>query len=375
MHNKPKLVMSNFDSLNNDKYSAHRIMLTGLDQLDDDDTDYIKNVIKKGDHVYVRFNYENNKYEVMRHNNIIGMLPENLIDNKEDFFYRLGYVEVCHKSISPKKKSIEVLLYLKDPNGILPLPSPSVNEREIAVIETEYWKEVWNSDWSLIPFTDELVYRFPELYGSNKLLDEIETDVDLQFNSFIGSFLKGELITEDDVEKKIMDSPSFEVIIENKKKREFAKKILWHRIKSYMSHKCYTFLESRKYIDGVNRENTCNEKKYEPHFRLSYIDSEGKNISKIINHNNLDISIVGMRYRENYEQLLEQIREDVSLIIRVDKDNKYDSTALGFYLEDGNLVAMYLKRISHSLNCSLPVGSLEQQYPTPKMVMSIALFL
>lgn len=332
--------MSDYNYSSNDKYSVLQIKLEGLEQLGNNDKIYIKRTLRKGDHVYVRFNYENGKYEVMRHDNIIGYLPESVIGDREDFFDKLGYAEVSNKSISLFNKRIEVCLYLKDENGVLPLPFPSVNERKVSVIETDLWKGDWNSDWSLIPITDELVYRFPELYGSDKLLNDIETDVDLHFNYFIGEFLSGNLRTEYDVEQKIMNSAAFEVIIENNHKRDIAKRILWHRIKSYMSHKGYAFLTPNT-EDNNGSHNVDNS--YEPHFHLDYRKEDGSHVTKTVNHSNMNVSVMGMKYRDNYRQLLDKVQKGVELTIKPDPNNEYDDTALGFYLDDGELVG-YVSR-------------------------------
>ena len=57
----------------------------------------------------------------------------------------------------------------------------------------------------------------------------------------------------------------------------------------------------------------------------------------------MNVSVVGMRHRENYQQLQNEIKEGTVLTIKHDIANEYDDTAIAFYTKNNELVG-YVSR-------------------------------
>ena len=112
-----------------------------------------------------------------------------------------------------------------------------------------------------------------------------------------------------------------------------AKEVLRKRVESYMDCRGFEFEKSDE-----PKQAQAIAKEYQPHFTIRCVTPDGESVARTINHHNMNMFVVGLKYRENYEDLLHDIRKGTKLIIKHDSTNDYDDTALGFYLEDDRII-------------------------------------
>ncbi|MBO4565570.1 MAG: HIRAN domain-containing protein [Bacteroidaceae bacterium] len=73
------------------------------------------------------------------------------------------------------------------------------------------------------------------------------------------------------------------------------------------------------------------EKEYEDHLEIVYRDAKGMVQSKPIKNKNVSSFITGLRYRENYEELLDALKEGMKVSLIPEPDNPYDPNAIAIY--------------------------------------------
>lgn len=325
-----------------DTYTKKDVKLIGIENLNEEDQGYAFTTLSEGDHVYARYDFDNDKYEVMRHDHIIGWIPNSFIEDREQFFDKVGAIVVKKISNSIfRRKGIDVTIYLEDETGVESLPDYPMEDRKISVIDTDYWEGDWNEDWDINVFTDELCYKFPKEYEDNDTYTKIGSYVNLRYDFFVTDFLSGRIQTQNELEDCIDD---LKYTIEDDALLAVGKKVLRKRIDSYLAHKGYTIHNYSPQAEENNDESKHSDfKRYEPHFQISYKNENGHHVTKTINHSNINISVVGMKHRENYQQLLNEIKEGTELTIKPDPSNDFDDTAIAFYTKDNMLVG-YVSR-------------------------------
>lgn len=324
-----------------DTYTKEVVKLVGIDDLDEEQKEYAFNSLSVDDHVYARYDFDNDKYEVLKHDHVIGWLPSNFITDREQFFDKVGAIVVnnIHNSLF-RKKGIDVTIYFEDENGVESLPYYPIEDRKISVIDTDYWQGEWDEDWYLNIFTDELSYKFPQEFGNCDIYTEISSSVDLRYYIFVTDFLAGRIQNQSELDACIDD---LKYDIEDENELAVGKKVLRMRIDSYLAHKEYTIHSYTPKADESILDNDSSFKAFEPHFQVTYVDENGHHENKTINHSNMNVSVVGMRHRENYQQLQNEIKEGTVLTIKHDIANEYDDTAIAFYTKNNELVG-YVSR-------------------------------
>jgi len=79
-------------------------------------------------------------------------------------------------------------------------------------------------------------------------------------------------------------------------------------------------------IQGLKRE-----KEYEDHLEIIYHDGKGMMQYKTIKNRNVTSFITGIRYRENFQELLEALEEGQEVQLIREPDNPYDPNAIAIY--------------------------------------------
>ena len=74
-----------------------------------------------------------------------------------------------------------------------------------------------------------------------------------------------------------------------------------------------------------------NDRKYDCTYQISYIDSQGKRQEKTIKNANFSSFVVGIKYRENWEELVAKLTDGKKLHLKTDPENKFDSSAIAVY--------------------------------------------
>lgn len=335
------------DSDDSPWYSTSELSLVGFSELKDEDKDFVCDELEKDTHLYIRYDSIKNRIEFLRQSNVVGYAPDTITEplRKANIDEQIGAFVV--KSIGhtgTNKGVVKVTLYIKDDEGTDLLPYYPMKGRQLTIYETEYWKgeKDWSENWDILPLTDELSYKYPELYGSNKAFEDMSTLLYVNFLQFQKGYLNGTIRKKSDIEI-LTPSDSPENI-------DTYNKVLMKKIESYLSHKGWSL--SDKECDDTEDDNDAPQKEsflgedkyYDPHFLLTYKNENGDYISKTIKNSNFDLSVVGMKYRDNFEELKNIVKEGAELIIKRDPENEYDSTALGFYLNDGTLVGYVPKK-------------------------------
>lgn len=87
---------------------------------------------------------------------------------------------------------------------------------------------------------------------------------------------------------------------------------------------------NKAFLDSANELGNI-EKEYENSYEISYIDGQDKHQSRTIKNANMNSFIAGIKYRDNYEDLLAKLKEGMELRIKPEPDNKFDPKALAVY--------------------------------------------
>lgn len=82
------------------------------------------------------------------------------------------------------------------------------------------------------------------------------------------------------------------------------------------------------------------------HYEMRYlVDVENVDYRhKTIMDGKMTLNIVGIQYRDNYEDLLDNLEVGTPVILKHDPTNEYDANALAFYLSDGTMLGYLPKK-------------------------------
>lgn len=72
----------------------------------------------------------------------------------------------------------------------------------------------------------------------------------------------------------------------------------------------------------------------------------------------MNLNIVGIQYRDNYEELKSSIKEGETVILKPEPTNEYDKNALAFYLE-GNIIGYLPKKDQPFAHIFMAKGQIE----------------
>lgn len=72
--------------------------------------------------------------------------------------------------------------------------------------------------------------------------------------------------------------------------------------------------------------------------RGSYVALLSNERTKPIKNGNIILSVVGMKYRDNYKELMDSLLVGTEVTVRQDFGNKYDDEAWGYYLNNGSCI-------------------------------------
>ncbi|MCW4098145.1 HIRAN domain-containing protein [Segatella copri] len=96
------------------------------------------------------------------------------------------------------------------------------------------------------------------------------------------------------------------------------------------------------------------------HYEMSYLVDpvEFDYRRKTIMDGKMNLNIVGIQYRDNYEELKSSIKEGVTVILKPEPTNEYDPNALAFYLE-GNIIGYLPKKDQPFAHIFMAKGQIE----------------
>lgn len=319
-------------------FSIEKVKVVGFDKLDEEEKDYIKTRLKKGTRVYLRYDFDSpnvsESLQVYRHSHLLGNIEPNKAESLHAFLRDSKIGDIIVTKI--EDDSLELDVYIKDDNGDEPRPDYPIEDRQIDVVEVNLWKgqEDWSEDWYMNPFTDELSYRYNEMYDDD---DDIDNDekimVDVWFTSWLNSYLDGTCITKKGSEEYI-----------NYLNFDSAKEALRKRIDSYLENKGLHFAEKELFSDRACETDAENDddslpsiNTYKETYKISYTDGEGKIQSKTIKNGNFFTFIAGLKYRDNWEELVDDLSDDTMLQLKPEPENEIDSNAIAVYNEDTHL--------------------------------------
>ena len=323
-------------------YSLAKVRVQGIEDLEDFDKEFVEEDLEEDMHVYLRNEFDNPKdchaLQVMHHNHIIGYIDKKKAEIVHSYLRNgdIGAIVVSKISSRDFKKIIELTIYYEDKNGEESLPYYPLENRQISVLETDLWtgQEDWSADWYMNIFTDELLYKYNELYDDT-VDEEEKKDVDWQLSFWINRYLDGTCITRQGC-KQYLDSL----------KTDCAKKVLMKRIESYLEHKEFHFADNELFSndeseDTVSSEDATNPlnvvKQYDDTYEIAYCDSQGQNVHRTIKNSNMNSFIAGVKFRDNYEEMLAKLSKGMEVILKPELDNPYDPNAIAVYNAEDHL--------------------------------------
>lgn len=220
-----------------DTYSIEDVWVKGFSHLTEKQKDYVRNDIKVGDRVFLRHEFDNavddNALLVLHEGNKIGYVqahkaPIILQMLQQDL---IGFIQISSiDDDDPDNIFVNIDVYYKDEDGYEDLPYYPLEGRQISVAQPSLWtnQKDYLEDWHLNLNTDQLCYKFKELYDA----DAIEEDVliGVCFDMVIKHYLDGTGITEDCIEKE-----SFLL------KSQTSKNVLRKQVESYMESMGFEF--------------------------------------------------------------------------------------------------------------------------------------
>lgn len=303
-------------------FSIAKVGVQGIEDLDEDEQNFIKNGLKEDMRVYLRYEFDNPKdyhaIQVLYHSHLIGYIDKEKASVVQSYLMKgnIGAVVVSKKEYQDFKTIVELKIFYADSNGKEVLPDNPIEGRQISVIETEIWtgQEDWSEDWSRSFYTDELLYKYRELYD-DAVDEEEQKTVDWEVSLWIQSYLEGRCVTRKGCEGKA-----------NQLWTECARKVYMKRVESYLEHKGYHFAEKELYEDSKVVE------RYAPDYELDYIDGQGHHQRKTIECGaEMNSCVVG--YSDYYARQLATLEENEfwQLQIMPEPDNEFDSDALAVY--------------------------------------------
>lgn len=325
----------------NKSYSIAKIRVVGFDKLDEADKDYVRERLEEDTHVYLRYDFDapdkQQSLQVCRHSNILGYIEPSKVDIVLSYLHdgKIGAIVVSKIKSKNFTISIDLQVYYEDPHGEEYLPYYPFEGRQLDVIEVDKWtgQEDWSKDWFMNIFTDELCYKYLDLYDGMVDEDEIK-DVDWQLAFWINHYLDGTCITRKGGELYL-----------NRLKTDCARNVLVKRMESYLENKGLHFADKEVFGDNDEEEgegmptpsNETIAKQYIPTYEISYIDGQGKRQKRTIKNANMDSFIAGIKYRDNYEEMLSKLSEGMEVQLKKDSDNPYDPDAIAVYNGEDHL--------------------------------------
>ena len=323
-------------------YSLAKVRVLGIEDLEDFDKEFVEEDLEEGMHVYLRNEFDNpndcHALQVMHHNHIIGYIDKKKAEIVHSYLRNgdIGAIVVSKVASRDFKKIVELTIYYEDKNGEDSLPYYPLENRQIGVLETELWtgQADWSEDWHMSIFTDELLYKYNELYDDT--VDEKEkSDVDWQLSFWINSYLDGTCITRKGC-GRYLDSL----------KTDCAKKVLMKRIESYLEHKDFHFADKELFSDDESEDTIASEavdnplnvvKQYDDTYEIAYRDSQGKIVRRTIKNANMNSFVAGVKFRDNYEDMLAKLSEGMEVLLKPEPDNPYDQDAIAVYIAEDHL--------------------------------------
>lgn len=321
-------------------YSIAKVRVLGFDDLEDADKDYIRDRLEEDTHVYLRYDFDcPNKQQalkVYRHSWLLGYIEP----SKSEILHtclresKIGAVIVSKIKSKDFKISIDLKVYYEDPHGEELMPYYPFEGRQLDVIEVDLWtgQEDWSEDWFMNPFTDELSYKYNDMYDDD-VDDDEKTMVNAWFMSWCRSYLNGTCISKKGREHYV-----------NYLTSESAKAVLRKRINAYLENKGLHFADKELFSD-LEIENDSEEeesapaiaKRYDDTYQIAYIDGQGKHQSKTIKNANFSTFIAGIKYRENWEELVSKLSDGMKVHLKKDPDNEFDPSAIAVYNREEHL--------------------------------------
>lgn len=319
-------------------YSIAKVRVKGIEDLDDDNKRYVENDLEEDTHVYLRYEFDNPKdshaLQVMYLSHLIGYIDKQKAEIVHSYLRNgdIGAIVVSKISSRDFKKRVELTIYYQDKDGEESLPYYPIENRRLSVVETELWtgQEDWSEDWFMNISTDELLYKYNEMYDDTVDEDE-KKEVDWQLYYWIHSYLDGTCITRKGCDLYL-----------DRLKTDCAKKVLMKRIESYMEHKDYHFADKELFSD--DEEDTDNSvasesvsdplkvvKQYDDTYEIAYRDSRGEYQRRTIKNANMNSFIAGIKFRDNYNDLLAKLSEGMEVLLKCEPDNPYDSNAIAVF--------------------------------------------
>lgn len=318
-------------------YSIAKVRVVGFDELDDEYKDYIRNDLEEDTHVYLRYNFDcpdkKRALQVWRHKSLLGYVEP----NKSEILYaylresNIGAVVVSKIKSRDFTLFIELKVYYKDSHGEEYLPYYPFDGRQLAVVEADLWtgQEEWSEDWFMIPFTDEITYKYNSMYDD--VNDDDKCMVDAWFLIWCQNYLNGNCITKEKSEDYVRYLNS-----------DNAKDVLRKRITSYLENKDWHFAEKEQLADsdsdnalGITTDKIV--KQYTPTYDIRYIGANDENQCRTIKNANINSFIAGIKYRDNYEDKLSKLSEGMEVQLIKEPDNPYDPEAIAVYNGDDHL--------------------------------------
>ena len=315
-------------------YSIAKVSVVGFDKLDNADKDYIRDHLEENTHVYLRYDFDTpNKQQALKvyyHSYLLGYIEPNKSEILHSYLRKSKIGAVIVSKIKSKDFTIHIDLkvYYEDPHGEEYLPYYPFEGRQLAVIETDLWtgQEDWGDDWFMNPFTDELSYKYNYMFDDD-VDDDEKTMVNAWFMGWCRSYLDGTCISMKGREHYV-----------NYLHSECAKAVLRKRIDAYMDNKCLQFADKELFTDlGIVSDTEDEEsepaiaKRYDDTYQISYIDGQGKRQEKTIKNANFFSFVTGIKYRENWEELVAKLTNGMKIRLKSDPENDFDINAIAVY--------------------------------------------
>lgn len=227
-------------------YSIAKVRVVGFDELEDADKDYVRTRLEEGSHVYLRYDFDSqNKQQalqVYKHSWLLGYIEPGKSEILHSYLResKIGAVVVSKISSKDFKVFIDLKVYYEDSHGKELLPYYPVEGRQLDVVEVDLWtgQENWAADWFLNLYTDELSYKYNNMFDDD-VDDEEKSMVDIWFMGWCRSYFDGTCITKNGSEHYVDYLTS-----------ESAKAVLRKRIDAYMDNKCLHFADREQFSDS-----------------------------------------------------------------------------------------------------------------------------
>ena len=239
------------------RYSIEKAHVVGYENSDEIDEDYIINSLEKDTHVYLRYDFEapdkKQALQVYRHSHLLGYVEESKVDILHNYLRKNKIDDIIVSGISDSG-SFEIDVYYEDTNGIETRPYYPFEGRIMGIVEGERWtgQKYWFDDWWFNPHTDELSYKYSNMFDDT-VDDDEKLKVDVYFVGWCSAYLSGTCITKQSSEYYV-----------NWLSNESAKSVMRMRIESYLKNKGFHFAEKEVFVDDDddddnNKENqeTC----------------------------------------------------------------------------------------------------------------------